>query len=84
LIESNIRGNRAQSGGAIHVSDSAVMRIEQSRITANTAEVSGGAIQVKPAQATASTSQMRLDRCQYSLGQHNLRQIACPDTLNAD
>lgn len=48
LIDSDVRGNRAQSGGAIHVNGGAMMRIEQSRITDNTAEVSGGALQVTP------------------------------------
>eukprot|EP00966_Prymnesium_polylepis_P289175 6679411-Prymnesium_polylepis.2 len=51
LISSNIRGNRAQSGGAMHVSGGATVRIELSSMIDNTAEVSGGAIQVPSANA---------------------------------
>jgi hypothetical protein len=57
LIDSNVRGNRAQTGGAVHVSGGSMLRIEYSSIVDNAASVSGGAIQVRGASPLLSLEQ---------------------------
>ena len=46
LVDSHARDNRAQTGGAIHVSGNATLRVEHSSLVDNSAAESGGAIQV--------------------------------------
>ena len=51
VVDSHIRGNSAQSGGAIHLSGSSTLRLERSSITDNSAAASGGGILVRRTQA---------------------------------
>ena len=46
LVDSTIEGCRAQSGAAMRIGDGAVVRVQRSRLIDNTADRSGGAIQV--------------------------------------
>ena len=47
LVDCNFLGNRAQSGGAIHVSSGSVVQVEACDLIENSAAVSGGAMQIE-------------------------------------
>ena len=47
LVGSNLLGNRAQTGGAIHVSGTSAVRVQASSLIENSAAVSGGAMHVE-------------------------------------